>query len=630
MALYTVGAGKAYADPQAAANAAGAANDYNGQLEVYPGTYILNLTLRTHPSTYVMPLSIYAADPTNKPIFQSTTGSYALLADVATHSSAGTAQPTFTNIKWSGGTAATYHTYSNGGAPLRFYGCEFISQFYGKQIFYQPYGGTAGRGWVIDSCWFYNPGQIVFNSGGGVGTLTNNRIRWYNGSQTMIQAGFSTWTAYNNSVASGANGGTLFIVGTARNNAVSRTGGSTPTKIFDTFTGGGSGYGNNVFNWGGSNSGTNLGGNVTNADPGFADPDNGDFAITTGSACYNAGATIAEVTTDYRGTARPQGAAYDVGAYELVPGTTVSSITVSSPQSIRLNLAGSVASDATWATAGNFTITSGTGAAVTVSAAAASGNPGTSITLTTSEHTDAATYTVAWTGLTNVTAGSTTYTGQGQAPSFTAAFTAAATVRVTFSEAMPNNAALTSAANYTLTPTAGAGFNPTAVTRIDSTTVDLTIDRSLGAATGTLATSGLTDHAGNAPTSTAALTVWTVTIASVTASKLGKASRVRLALASPVFRDATSWVSAALSISPYLRATYYGIDGSPASYIDVVTSDSSSYTTYTLAVSGMLGVADTTIPPVTFVGLNPPTNAGVDAGEDPVISYFTGPNGEAI
>lgn len=629
MALYTVGAGKAYANPQAAANAAGAANDYNGQLEVYPGTYVLNLTLRTHPSTYVMPLSIYAADPTNKPIFQSTTGSYALLADAATHSSAGTAQPTFTNIKWSGGTAATYHTYSNGGAPLRFYGCEFISQFYGKQIFYQPYGGTSGRGWVIDRCWFYNCGQIVFNSGGGVGTLTNNRIRWYNGSQTMIQAGFSTWTAYNNSVASGANGGTLFIVGTAKNNAVSRTGGSTPTKIFDTFTGGGLGYGNNVFNWGGSNSGTNLGGNVTNADPGFADPENGDFAITTGSACYNAGATIAEVTTDHRGTARPQGASYDVGAYELVLGTTVSSITVLSSTSVRLNLAGSVASDATWATAGNFTITSGTGAAVTVSSAAASGNPGSSITLTTSEHTNGATYTVAWSGLTNVTSSSTTYTGQGVAPTISSAtFTAAQTMRVTFSEVVTNNAALTTVGNYTLTPTAGAGFNPTTVTRISSTVVDLTVDRSLGAATGTLAIANVTDHPGNALSpSSSNVTAYTAAPDGVVGRLEGGASFVRVLLNSPVFRDVATWVGSSVTISPYLRATYHGVDASPANWVDFVTSDSSAGVDYTIAVTDLVGVGGDVL---AFVGGNLPTNVGVDAGEPARISYFTGPNGEAL
>jgi len=629
VATYPVGSDKAFQQPQDALDAAGAANDYNARIPVDSGTYVGNLTLRTHPSTYVMPVHIYAADPANKPVFQSTTGSYALIADVATHSSAGTLQPTFTNIKWSGGSAATYHTYSNGGAPLRFYGCEFISQFYGKQIFYQPYGGTAGRGWVIDSCWFYNPGQIVFNSGGGVGTLTNNRIRWYNGSQTMIQAGFSTWTAYNNSVASGANGGTLFVVGTARNNAVSRTGGSSPTKLFDTFTGGGSGYGNNVFSWGGTNSGTNLGGNVTNADPGFADPENGDFSITTSSACYNAGATLSDVTTDHRGTARPQGASYDVGAYELIPGTTVSSITVVSSTSIRLNLASSVGSDATWASAGNFTITSGTGSAVTVSSAAASGNPGSSITLTTSEHTNGATYTVAWAGLLNITSGSTTYTGQGVAPTIsTASFTAAVTMRVTFSEAVTNNAALTTASNYTLTPTAGAGFHPTAVTRISSTVVDLTIDRSLGASTGSLAVSGVTDLAGNALSpSTKSITVWTVQLDGATGRLEGGASFVRLALNAPVFRDAATWVGSSMTIAPYLNARYYGVDGSPATYVDFVTSDSSVDVEYGIAVNTLLGVNGDSLG---FIGARPATSAGVDAGEPARISYFTGPNGEAI
>lgn len=42
------------------------------------------------------------------------------------------------------------------------------------------------------------------------------------------------------------------------------------------------------------------------------------MALLTGSPAIDAGATVGAITTDQRGTARPQGSAYDIGAYELV------------------------------------------------------------------------------------------------------------------------------------------------------------------------------------------------------------------------------------------------------------------------------------------------------------------------
>lgn len=51
--------------------------------------------------------------------------------------------------------------------------------------------------------------------------------------------------------------------------------------------------------------------------PYFTDPINNDYSITHQSALLNTGQTIASVTTDLAGFARPQGSAYDIGAYEL-------------------------------------------------------------------------------------------------------------------------------------------------------------------------------------------------------------------------------------------------------------------------------------------------------------------------
>jgi hypothetical protein len=45
------------------------------------------------------------------------------------------------------------------------------------------------------------------------------------------------------------------------------------------------------------------------------------YILSANSPCINTGATLADVTTDIRGVVRPQGAAYDIGAYEFISAT---------------------------------------------------------------------------------------------------------------------------------------------------------------------------------------------------------------------------------------------------------------------------------------------------------------------
>ncbi len=52
-------------------------------------------------------------------------------------------------------------------------------------------------------------------------------------------------------------------------------------------------------------------------DPQFNDAPNGDFSLKVISFPIDLGATIAEVTEDFAGISRPQGAGYDIGAYEF-------------------------------------------------------------------------------------------------------------------------------------------------------------------------------------------------------------------------------------------------------------------------------------------------------------------------
>jgi hypothetical protein len=79
---------------------------------------------------------------------------------------------------------------------------------------------------------------------------------------------------------------------------------------------------------------------LATSEPGFADVSGDDYRLTTTSAAVNAGQAVTAFSTDIVGTNRPQGIAWDIGAYEYLglPG----SITVLSP-----NGGGSVQVDST-------------------------------------------------------------------------------------------------------------------------------------------------------------------------------------------------------------------------------------------------------------------------------------------
>lgn len=69
--------------------------------------------------------------------------------------------------------------------------------------------------------------------------------------------------------------------------------------------------------------------NGISADPLFKNPSNNDFHLLAGSPCINTGKTIDSVKTDYDSVSRPQGAAYDIGAFESQVVTAVSNISSS-------------------------------------------------------------------------------------------------------------------------------------------------------------------------------------------------------------------------------------------------------------------------------------------------------------
>jgi parallel beta-helix repeat protein len=57
--------------------------------------------------------------------------------------------------------------------------------------------------------------------------------------------------------------------------------------------------------------------NNLSANPKFVNPAAGDFSLQPASPAIDAGATLTEVTHDFNGVSRPQGSAYDIGAYEF-------------------------------------------------------------------------------------------------------------------------------------------------------------------------------------------------------------------------------------------------------------------------------------------------------------------------
>jgi len=131
---------------------------------------------------------------------------------------------------------------------------------------------------------FYN--NIIYKSYGGV-------IVGYGTTGTLV----ANNTIYGNDTI-GINISSKFAGGkNARiiNNIVYGNGGS--QQIEDTATG------------------TTLQNNLT-TDPKFVNPAAGDFGLQAGSPAIDKGMTLAEVKTDFTGKARPEGAAYDIGAFE--------------------------------------------------------------------------------------------------------------------------------------------------------------------------------------------------------------------------------------------------------------------------------------------------------------------------
>jgi len=142
---------------------------------------------------------------------------------------------------------------------------------------------------------------IILSSGDG-NTAYNNLV-WGNEYGIKVAYGNpSNTTVYNNTIY--ANSGYGIAINTDSTNAIIRN-----NVIYA------SGW-SNVYN---SGVGSVIDYNLVDTDPRFANAAAGDFHLQPGSPAIDAGATLATVTSDIADIPRPRGAAYDIGAFELVP-----------------------------------------------------------------------------------------------------------------------------------------------------------------------------------------------------------------------------------------------------------------------------------------------------------------------
>ncbi len=184
---------------------------------------------------------------------------------------------------------------------------------------------------LVDGCQFYNNAgdgvQLYHSVGGNSNNTIRNSIMHDNGSVGIMLGSGSNNVAYNNIVYGNSRayfGGGIYV----------NHEGATNNQVYNNTVYNNNGYciavgaystgaivQNNVC-WQNTNnsiandgSGSSISNNLT-VDPKFADTSNRNFGLQVGSPAIDAGKAISMVSTDFTGRPRPQGAAYDCGAFE--------------------------------------------------------------------------------------------------------------------------------------------------------------------------------------------------------------------------------------------------------------------------------------------------------------------------
>ncbi len=474
MATLLVGPTRTYTTIQAAINITSATNDNPASraamdlILVDPGTYTEALDLR---ASWLLPVVIRGANPNNRPIIASTGAAQAVRADSVYRGTA-VGELTLEDLIFSGWTAAgngvVYITTS--GLVVRrcrFTGCT-------SRVI-RSVRGSATRYGLVDSCEFSTSGLttgLILGDTAYTDVINCKAVCPTNVPFYSDLGGASRNIEHNSVLGTWNSGGNTDVItvtgGTARANIVQNLGSGARYGVYEFGAGS---YVENVLYGAFATAffGTDGGGNQS-ANPLFTDTATGDLTLQGASPAIRSTARSATTLLTITGATRSDPT--DAGAYEALLSTTVTGVTVLSPTSIKLTLAALKTNNSSWITSGNYAITPSGGApSVTVSAAAVT-DSGMSITLTTAEHLQGGAYSVAWSGLLNITSGSSAYVGQGTAPTITSArLTSPTTIDLVFSEPV-NEASAETSANYVTTP----ARTVTAV-RTSATTVTLTLDR---------------------------------------------------------------------------------------------------------------------------------------------------------
>ncbi|MFI5110085.1 MAG: choice-of-anchor Q domain-containing protein [Terriglobales bacterium] len=188
------------------------------------------------------------------------------------------------------------------------------------------------------NCKSYNNVKYGFRmwTGGGPFTLVN-ALAYGNGWFPLMLQNLGPSTTLYNCTFVGGSGDMGYMIDQPASNLILRN------TIFAGFTKGMS-NGNltavnddyDLYFPAGGTLGFTMGPHSFNADPMFVNPGGGDYHLQASSLAIDAGTTLTQVTTDLDGNPRPQGVAYDIGAYEFT-GTAAPAVTVSvSPPSMSL------------------------------------------------------------------------------------------------------------------------------------------------------------------------------------------------------------------------------------------------------------------------------------------------------
>jgi hypothetical protein len=215
------------------------------------------------------------------------------------------------------------HHNGNGGDPASSYGQDGV------------YSDSQTHGNAYVANYIHDNGRIAYESNldhglylCGDDELVANNIVTSNSAYGLQIAGYDTVSnmrVYNNVIA--YNGRSAIVIwqtmsGVAIKNNAFYENAHDGIGIYHAY-GSGVTIDHNVFF--GNDSGTiayvesNLGydsSGVFTFDPAFVNPTAGEFHLSVGSPAIDAGVSLSEVPTDFGGLARPQGAGYDLGAYE--------------------------------------------------------------------------------------------------------------------------------------------------------------------------------------------------------------------------------------------------------------------------------------------------------------------------